>query len=142
MRYGEKNLAVVEKTTRLSSRRPPSDVKDKDMKERHIIMKTATEIDTLTSWIADVKSLLTFDRSDEDEALQGIIQAHQDLAFENHRPDVFQLELIGRWSPAYAEGYRQGRIMANKVFSALQTRRRGFPDVQKFNATEHYGSAR
>lgn len=105
-------------------------------------MKTEEEIVALTSWIDDVKSLLTFDASDDDETLQGVIQAHQDLAFENRVPDVFALELIGRWSPAYAEGYRAGRRLATKTFSLLQ-KRKGFPgDPDRFVATAHYGSAR
>lgn len=112
-----------------------------DKKDLGNKVKTAQEITALTGWIAEASSLLAFDGSHDDEVLQGVIQAHQDLAFENRRPDVFARELIGRWSPSYAKGYDEGRRMANSTFASLQ-QRKGFPDNKGFSVLGSYGAAR
>jgi hypothetical protein len=102
-------------------------------------MKTAEEVRALTGWIAQFEA--KFDGSVEDEFAQGFVQAHQDLAMENKRFDVFDIESIGRWSRAYAIGYEAGKSSANKTFASLQSKK-GFPSDKGFSATAVYGRAR
>lgn len=98
-------------------------------------MKTAQETAHIRDGFTHLKP--TFDGSERDLFQQGLLQALQDFTLENRRIDIF--DLTSKFPRSYHEGYDAGWSVAQARWSALQPKRKGFPDTKGFDARAHYG---